>query len=56
MMRVVLRDAQVEPDLDMELHHALMASTAAPVYFPIHKGYTDGGVFANNPCAASFAD
>lgn len=36
-------------DTDLELHHALMASTAAPVYFPIHKGYTDGGVFANNP-------
>ena len=26
-----------------------MWGTAAPVYFPIEKGYIDGGVFANNP-------
>ena len=37
----------MEPDLDMELHYALMASTAAPTYFPVHRGYTDGAVFAN---------
>jgi hypothetical protein len=33
----------------LELHEALMCTTAAPCYFPLHNGYIDGGVYANNP-------
>lgn len=28
---------------------AALCTSAAPTYFPLYKGYTDGGVFANNP-------
>lgn len=31
------------------------ASVAAPTYFPPWKGYTDGGVFANNPSMVAIA-
>lgn len=34
---------------------ALMASSAAPVYFPDWKGYVDGGVWAGNPAMAAWA-
>jgi patatin-like phospholipase/acyl hydrolase len=27
----------------------VMRSSAAPSYFPVYQGFTDGGVFANNP-------
>lgn len=33
----------------------LLASTAAPTYFPIHKGFTDGGVVANTPSMCALA-
>jgi patatin-like phospholipase/acyl hydrolase len=32
-----------------------MASTAAPTYFPVYKGYIDGGVVANNPSMLALA-
>src|SRR5512132_2517677 len=43
--------------------HAIMASAAAPVYFPAHdvpgtpggNAFVDGGVFANNPSTAALA-
>ncbi|WP_334132517.1 patatin-like phospholipase family protein [Silanimonas lenta] len=32
-----------------------LATAAAPTYFPSHKGYVDGGVFANNPAMVGLA-
>jgi patatin-like phospholipase/acyl hydrolase len=26
-----------------------MCTSAAPTYFPVFRGYTDGGIVANNP-------
>ena len=50
MARLPSRSPEASPCSDpVELHDALMWGTAAPVYFPIEKGYIDGGVFANNP-------
>lgn len=37
------------PDLNMTIVDALMATTAAPSYFPMFKGYIDGGIRYNNP-------
>jgi uncharacterized protein len=28
---------------------AAMRTSAAPTYFPVYRGYTDGGLVANNP-------
>ncbi|CAA7600526.1 Patatin/Phospholipase A2-related protein [Acididesulfobacillus acetoxydans] len=33
-----------------------LASSAAPVYFPSHQGYIDGGVVAGNPSTAAIAE
>jgi uncharacterized protein len=48
---------------DTKVIDAIMASAAAPVYFPAHDvpgtpggdAFVDGGVFANNPSAAALA-
>jgi len=32
-----------------------LATTAAPTFFPSHRGFIDGGVFANNPSIAALA-
>jgi patatin-like phospholipase len=48
---------------DTKVIDAIMASAAAPVYFPAHdvpgtpggNAFIDGGVFANNPSAAALA-
>ncbi|PRP85104.1 hypothetical protein PROFUN_07175 [Planoprotostelium fungivorum] len=37
---------------DTTLLDACLSSAAAPTYFPIYKGFVDGGVFANNPSLA----
>jgi hypothetical protein len=38
---------------DVLVIDALMASSAAPMYFPSHQGYIDGGVVLNNPAMAA---
>lgn len=40
---------------DVLLYNAVFRSMSAPVYFPSHQGYVDGGMFANNPCLAAYA-
>ena len=42
-------DGKLEPDLDLQAWDAAMRTSAAPTYFPSHKGYVDGAMFANNP-------
>lgn len=42
-------EGYVEPDLDLKVWDAAMRTSAAPTYFPVFRGYTDGGVVANNP-------
>jgi uncharacterized protein len=48
------------PDLgDTSLVDTAMCSAAAPLFFPPHMiakgGFVDGGIFANDPCAAAIA-
>ena len=33
----------------------IMHSSAAPIYFPVHEGFIDGGVIANNPSMCALA-
>jgi len=44
-------------DGKLTVRHVLLASTAAPTYFPAHKGrWVDGGVTGNNnPCMCALA-
>ena len=39
----------VEPDSDLKVWDAAMRTSAAPTFFPVYRGYTDGGIVANNP-------
>lgn len=41
-------------DLDAKVLDTVLASTAAPTFFPSYNGYIDGGVFANNPSMCAF--
>lgn len=41
--------------LDMRVVDVGLASSAAPVYFPSHQDYVDGGVIATNPSTAAIA-
>lgn len=38
---------------DISIVEALLRSTAVPTYFPIYKGFIDGGVYCNNPSLSS---
>lgn len=44
-----------EEDLSLPLSDLLMGSAAAPTFFPTHKGFVDGGIFAHNPCMTAVA-
>ena len=48
------------PTIDYSLTDCLMASTAAPTYFPIARAgntrYIDGGVWANNPSLPAYSE
>eukprot|EP00349_Pseudokeronopsis_sp_Brazil_P011788 CAMPEP_0202976948 /NCGR_PEP_ID=MMETSP1396-20130829/81970_1 /ASSEMBLY_ACC=CAM_ASM_000872 /TAXON_ID= /ORGANISM="Pseudokeronopsis sp., Strain Brazil" /LENGTH=195 /DNA_ID=CAMNT_0049715181 /DNA_START=64 /DNA_END=648 /DNA_ORIENTATION=+ len=44
-----IAEGLVEPDNDLLVWDAAMRTSAAPTYFPVFHGYTDGGVVANNP-------
>jgi len=46
---------QVEPDNDLHVWDACMRTSAAPTFFPVFKGYTDGGIVANNPSILAVA-
>ena len=41
--------SDVLPDSDLRVWEAAMRTSAAPTFFPVYQGYTDGGVVANNP-------
>jgi patatin-like phospholipase/acyl hydrolase len=48
-------DGSPNPDLDQKATDVVMRSSAAPTYFPIHQGFVDGGVIANNPSICALA-
>jgi len=39
--------------LNIDVRDAVLASSSAPIYFPSHESYIDGGVVANSPTALS---
>lgn len=49
------RDGQLDPK-QRKVWEALVASSAAPTYFPPFDVFLDGGLLANNPTLASMAD
>lgn len=49
------RDGQLDPK-QRKVWEALVASSAAPTYFPPFDIFLDGGLLANNPTLASMAD
>ena len=49
------RDGQLGPD-DRKVWEALVASSAAPTYFPAFGPFLDGGLMANNPTLPAMTD
>lgn len=43
------------PDIELRVVDAILRSAAAPTVFPLHQGYADGGVWANNPSSLALA-
>jgi hypothetical protein len=44
-----------DSDGDQRLVDVALRTSAAPTYFPIYQGYTDGGVVVNNPSTCALA-
>ena len=44
-----------DSDADEAIVDVALATSAAPTYFPSHRGYIDGGVAVNNPAMAAVA-
>lgn len=44
-----------DPDCGERVADVAMRTSAAPSYFPIYRGFIDGGVVANNPSVAALA-
>ncbi|GBB94404.1 hypothetical protein RclHR1_02350003 [Rhizophagus clarus] len=47
-------DARKDLSKDITFFKALMATTAAPTFFPPYNDYLDGGVHLNNPAMAAY--
>lgn len=50
---VFFNNLSINSTNDFIARDAILASAAAPTYFPSHKNYIDGGVIANSPTAIS---
>ena len=50
---VFFNNLSINSTSDFIARDAILASAAAPTYFPSHKNYIDGGVIANSPTAIS---
>jgi len=42
-------------DVNTEIVELILRSCSAPIFFPIHNGFVDGGVCANNPAMCAVA-
>ncbi|SMC23110.1 Patatin-like phospholipase [Andreprevotia lacus DSM 23236] len=47
--------AKGDNDAEAVAHEVAMYTSAAPTYFGAHRGYIDGGVYANNPSMCALA-
>ncbi|KAJ1436480.1 acyl transferase/acyl hydrolase/lysophospholipase [Ochromonadaceae sp. CCMP2298] len=45
----------IRPDDDLLVWDAAMRTSAAPTFFPVFRGYTDGGIVANNPTVVAIS-
>lgn len=45
----------VSPDIELRCVDACLRSASAPTIFPVHQGYVDGGLWANNPSTVALA-